>query len=181
MSRFMRTEKESEARSAAPQGKDQDKEQKKEETVTAAAPPAQEQRPASRAAQSDEVSVISASLKVTGDLESDAALQVDGKVEGDVRGKVVTIGQGAEISGAIYGETVTIAGTVNGKIEARTVVVNKTARTTGEIIHDTLEIEAGAYVDGHCRPEFGKTNGKTASQKTVAQADSASAETRVAN
>ena len=156
MARFMRTEKETEGQVPEVNG----------DASKADPAPAQEPRAAAqKPRQGSETSFISASLKVIGNLESDAEIQLDGKVEGDVRGKTVTIGEGADISGAVYGETVTVAGTVNGKIEARNVVVSKTARTTGDIIHDSLQIESGAYVDGHCRPEFGKSNGKTVSPK----------------
>lgn len=151
MAKFMRTDKGTE--------------DPKEDTRTADPSPVQELHAPVQARQSSDISVISASLRVTGDLESDAEIQLDGRVEGNVRGKVVTIGEGANITGSVYGETVNVAGTINGTIEARTVMVSKTAHSTGDIIHESLQIEAGAYVDGHCRPEFGKS----AQSKPVAQ------------
>ncbi len=99
-------------------------------------------------------SFLGASLKVIGNLESDSEIQINGKIEGDIKGKVVTISEGGEVVGSVFGETVNIAGKLQGKIEARRAVVSKTARITGDIIHDSLQVEAGAYVNGHCRPEF---------------------------
>lgn len=156
MARFMRPEKGTEEKGAEPS----------EATKITAPPSSEQQRPVSQTRRNTEPSVISASLKVTGNLETDAELQVDGTVEGDVRGRVVTIGEGANILGSVYGETVNVAGTINGKIEARTVMIGKTAHTTGDIIHQSLQIEAGAFVDGHCRPEFGKTETRSATSST---------------
>ena len=125
-------------------------------------------RVAARTGDGTDVSIISASLKVTGNLESDAEIRLEGQVEGDVRGNVVTIGESADVTGSVYGETVNLAGTINGKVEGRNVVVSKTARSTGDIIHESLQIESGAYVDGHCRPQFGKSESKSAQTKSAA-------------
>lgn len=150
MARFMRSEKDTEQKNSEPN----------EDKTNTASAPARQQNAAKPAARSAEPSIVSASLKITGNLESDAEIQLDGTVEGDVRGKVVTVGEGANITGSVYGETVNVAGTIDGKIEGRTVVIGKTAHTTGDIVHETLQVEAGAYVDGHCRPEYGKTDTK---------------------
>lgn len=99
-------------------------------------------------------SFLGAGLKVTGNLETDGEIQVNGHIVGDIKGKIVTISEGGEVTGSVFGETVNIAGKVDGKIEARRAVVSKTAHIKGDIVHDSLQIEAGAYVCGHCRPEF---------------------------
>jgi cytoskeletal protein CcmA (bactofilin family) len=106
------------------------------------------------------VSVISRGLTVTGNLESEGAIQVDGKIEGDVRGQTVTIGEGAVIKGAVYGDSVKVAGTIQGKIEAQTVAIASSGRMEGDIIHERLEIQSGAHVDGHCQPTYNKASGK---------------------
>jgi cytoskeletal protein CcmA (bactofilin family) len=101
-------------------------------------------------------SVISKALKITGQLESSEDIQIDGDVDGDIRGVTVKIGNGATIKGNVYGDAVELAGTVEGKIEAKRVVLMRTARMTGDVIHQDIQIESGAYIDGHCRPEYGK-------------------------
>ncbi len=105
-------------------------------------------------------SVINKALKITGQLESSEDIQIDGNVEGDIRGLSVTIGCGATVKGSVYGEVVELSGAVNGKIEAKKVVLTETARMSGDIIHQDIQINSGAYVDGHCRPEFGKAEDK---------------------
>lgn len=102
------------------------------------------------------VSVISKALKITGQLESTEDIQVDGEVDGDVRGNSVKIGRDAKVKGTVYGEEVELAGTIDGKIEAKKVVLTSSAHMSGDIVHQEIKIELGAYIDGHCRPEFGK-------------------------
>lgn len=113
-------------------------------------------------------SVISTGLKVTGNLDSEDEIQIDGRVEGDVRAKTVTVGEGASVKGSVYGESVQLAGTIEGKIEGRNVAIKKSGHMEGDIIHETLEIEANAYVDGHCRPQFGKSQQKAGAFKAGA-------------
>jgi cytoskeletal protein CcmA (bactofilin family) len=107
-------------------------------------------------------SIISAALIVTGRLESAGDIQIDGRVEGDIRGQAVRIGGGATIKGTVYGELVELGGTIEGKIEAESVVLTKTARMSGDIVHQSLRIDTGAFFNGHSRPHQGKTVPKIA-------------------
>jgi cytoskeletal protein CcmA (bactofilin family) len=74
----------------------------------------------------------------------------------------VTVGNGAKVKGTVYGETVEVAGTVEGKIEAKKVVLTSTAHMAGDVVHQDLMIASGAFIDGNCRPDFGKTATKPA-------------------
>jgi cytoskeletal protein CcmA (bactofilin family) len=103
------------------------------------------------------VSVISKALKITGQLESTEDIQIDGEIEGDVRAVSVRVGPNAKVKGAVYGDAVEVAGTVEGKIEAKKVVLTGTARMSGDVVHQDISIHSGAFIDGHCKPDFGKT------------------------
>jgi len=120
------------------------------------------------------MSVISRALKITGQLESTEDIQIDGEIEGDVRAVNVKVGNNAKIKGGVYGEQVELAGTVEGKIEAKKVVLTATAHMSGDVVHQELKIDSGAYINGHCRPDFGKTAAKpiVAVPKSVAGAGS---------
>ncbi|HTT97905.1 MAG TPA: polymer-forming cytoskeletal protein [Rhizomicrobium sp.] len=107
------------------------------------------------------VSVISKALKITGQLESTEDIRIDGEVNGDVRAVSVTVGNNARVKGNVYGDTVELAGTVEGKIEAKKVVLGGTARMTGDVVHADIKIESGAFIDGHLKPDFGKSATKT--------------------
>jgi len=70
----------------------------------------------------------------------------------------VRVGTGAKVRGTVYGEEVELAGSVDGKIEARKVVLTATAHMSGDVVHQDIAIQSGAYIAGHLKPEFGKTD-----------------------
>jgi cytoskeletal protein CcmA (bactofilin family) len=118
-------------------------------------------------------SVISKALKITGELESTEDIQIDGQIEGDVRGVGVKIGQNAKVKGTVYGDEVELAGTIEGRIESKKVILAGTARMTGDIWHQEIKIESGAYISGNLKPDLGKGDGKPV-HKPAASAASAS-------
>jgi cytoskeletal protein CcmA (bactofilin family) len=93
-------------------------------------------------------SIIGANCSLAGDIVSDGEVHVDGKVVGDVRCVTLVIGEGGGVTGEINAETVRVLGAVTGQITARAVELAKTARILGDITHDSLAVEAGAYVEG---------------------------------
>ena len=96
-------------------------------------------------------SIISANLVITGDLNSDGEIQVDGTVIGDIRTKSLLIGKTANIKGDIIAEDIRVHGNVNGQIKARRVTLVKTAHVIGGILHENLAIETGAFLEGLCK------------------------------
>ncbi|WP_420348599.1 bactofilin family protein [Pelagibius sp.] len=96
-------------------------------------------------------SIISADLKITGNLRSDGDIQVDGYVEGDIDSATLTVGEGAQVKGHISCDAVRICGTIDGAVKAKSVVMAKSARVIGDIIHDSLAIEAGAFIEGNIK------------------------------
>jgi cytoskeletal protein CcmA (bactofilin family) len=113
--------------------------------------------PTAAASRTTGVSVISKALKITGQLESTEDIRIDGEVDGDVRAVSVTVGSGAKVKGTVYGNAVELSGTIEGKIEAEKVVLTSSAHMSGDVVHQNIKIESGAFIAGHCRPEFGKT------------------------
>jgi len=98
-------------------------------------------------------SIISEDLTIVGSLSSNGEVQIDGHVEGDITGHIVTVSTGAKIDGSIKAQTVHVSGEVGGQIEGDSVMIAKPARVRGDVLHNTLAIEAGAYVEGFCRPK----------------------------
>jgi cytoskeletal protein CcmA (bactofilin family) len=97
-------------------------------------------------------SILSANLRVVGNLTTDGELQVDGTVEGDVTAGRLTVGASARITGNANAEQVIVQGEVRGAIHARTVQLGRSAKVTGDIgWRETLTIEAGAYYEGQCK------------------------------
>ena len=99
-------------------------------------------------------SVISNDLKIIGQglkIISQGTLQVDGEVEGDVRGTEVIIGEKGKVTGTVAAERVIVHGTICGVIRGMTVTLESSSRVEGDIHHMSLAIEQGAEFDGRCR------------------------------
>lgn len=96
--------------------------------------------------------IISSDLRINGNVTSDGEIQIDGIVDGDVRGAKLSVGQTGRIKGAVTADRVLIRGRVIGEIRAQTLTLTSTARVKGDVMHETLTIEPGAQLDGHCRP-----------------------------
>ncbi len=107
--------------------------------------------PSSPGGNGGEPSVISTDLKIVGDLHCAGDVQIKGTVEGDIRSRTVTVGEGAQVNGAVYGEAVHVSGSVTGQIEAPTVTIARSAKIKGDVIHESLAVEAGAHLEGQCR------------------------------
>ena len=95
--------------------------------------------------------IISSDMRITGNITSEGEVQVDGVVDGDVRGAKVSIGASGHVAGAVSGERILVRGRVNGQIRAQLVTLTRSAQVKGDIYHDTLSMESGAKLEGHCR------------------------------
>ena len=96
-------------------------------------------------------SIISADLKIVGDLNSNGEIQIDGAVDGDIRTKSLLVGENAKIKGEIVADSVFVHGSISGQIKSRSVNLAKTAHVVGDILHEDLVVEAGAFLEGHCK------------------------------
>ena len=96
-------------------------------------------------------SIISADLRINGDLICSGDVQVDGWVEGDIQSRNIVVGEGATVHGALQAENVRICGLVKGEIKADSVVLEKTAKVTGDVLHKSLAIQEGAQLEGMCK------------------------------
>lgn len=93
-------------------------------------------------------SIVSVGLKVIGNMVSDGDIQIEGTVEGDVKSRMLTIGESGIVNGSVIADEVAISGTVSGHIKARSISLTRSARVTGDLIHETVSVEAGAQVEG---------------------------------
>lgn len=96
-------------------------------------------------------SIISNDLVVIGTLTSTGDIQIDGRVDGDIRSGSVTIGEKANFEGEIVAEECTIRGRVQGIVRARKVHLSGTCHMEGTILHESLAVEIGAFFEGSCR------------------------------
>lgn len=96
-------------------------------------------------------SIISVDMAIQGAIVSSGDIQIDGRVEGDVRCAALVIGDKAEIHGELFAEDVTVRGKVVGRIHARKVVLTATSHVEGDILHESFAVETGAFFEGSCR------------------------------
>ena len=94
-------------------------------------------------------SIISSDLTIKGDLVCTGDLQIDGRVDGDITCRTLTLGAEPIINSKVKAETVRICGSFSGEIRAKKVILTKTAKVTGDIYQDYLELERGASFEGY--------------------------------
>jgi cytoskeletal protein CcmA (bactofilin family) len=95
-----------------------------------------------------ELSVVASNMNVLGNIVSDGILDIDGQVDGNVRGHSVTVRPNGRIRGDLVANEVFVHGTVDGLIKAENVTLFETAHVRGTIMHESITIEDGAKVDG---------------------------------
>lgn len=103
----------------------------------------------SNSSRSSGLSVIGPDVRIVGDIVTQGEMEIDGDVEGDITCQTLMIGEGAKVRGAVHADVVRIHGSLKGKIFATNVSLSKTAEVLGDVTHVTLQIEAGAVLEGH--------------------------------
>jgi len=99
-------------------------------------------------------SIISRDLTIIGErltIITKGVLQVDGTIQGDLKGQEIIIGDHGRVSGTIAADKIQVHGEVHGAIRGRSVTLHPTARVEGDIHHQTLAIAEGATFDGNVR------------------------------
>jgi cytoskeletal protein CcmA (bactofilin family) len=94
------------------------------------------------------LSVIDAWLTITGNLESQGDVRVEGQISGDIRCANLVIGRDAVVSGDIVAEEAVVRGKVKGTIRANRVILQDTACVESAIYHRVLSVNEGASFDG---------------------------------
>lgn len=93
-------------------------------------------------------SLIATDVVITGSVNNQGLMQLDGTIKGEVSVESLTIGHLGSVEGQITASEVTVKGKVEGTITADKVILEKTAQVIGDIFHGTISIEEGATVQG---------------------------------
>ncbi|MEM5478922.1 polymer-forming cytoskeletal protein [Pseudoalteromonas fuliginea] len=101
-------------------------------------------------------SIISQDVRLTGTLVSQGEVQLDGRIDGDIKVKHLVIGSTGIIEGMVEAQNVIVKGKVIGSINASEVNVKSGAHVHGDVFHDTLSIDAGAIIEGSLKQRFEK-------------------------
>lgn len=95
-------------------------------------------------------SIISFGTKIKGNILSGDVIHIDGNLEGNIMCEELIIGSRGHVYGQIKAKNLNIYGLLQGSAEAENVVVAKGARVMGDILHGSIAVEPGAFIEGHC-------------------------------
>ena len=101
-------------------------------------------------------SIISNDVRVTGSLVSQGEVQLDGRIDGDMKAEHLVIGSSGVVEGVVEASSVVVKGKIIGSLNASEVKIENNAHVLGDIFHDTLSIEAGAIIEGSLKQRFEK-------------------------
>jgi cytoskeletal protein CcmA (bactofilin family) len=120
-------------------------------------------------------SILSAGARLVGNLTTDGEVHIDGHHQGEIHAKCVHVSRDGVVAGAITADSVHVEGQVDGAIAARSVTLGKLSRVVGDVLHETLSIEPGARLQGHCLPrDEADTDGETALSSNLGYTPAAS-------
>lgn len=96
------------------------------------------------------ISIIAPGTKITGDIETDGTLRVEGVVEGMIKAaKAVVVGKDGVVSGDISTQDAVIGGKVTGTIVAESrLELQATCLIDGEIRARRVKLDEGGKVTG---------------------------------
>ena len=83
-----------------------------------------------KAGQDSVPSIISHGTQLVGDVSTDGEVQIDGKVEGNIRCHTLIVAETGEVTGKVSCESVTIHGTLTGTVQSKSVTLSSSARGT---------------------------------------------------
>jgi len=98
-------------------------------------------------------SILSHDMHIVGQIFSTGDIQIEGRLDGDLRSNAVTVGEKAEIHGEVAGDTVTVFGRGKGIIRGRQVYLCATSHVDGDVFNEALAIESGAQLNGAVKRE----------------------------
>jgi cytoskeletal protein CcmA (bactofilin family) len=114
-------------------------------------------------------SAFDSHISVSGDVETEGALRIDGRLEGTIRrADLVVVGQGATIVGDVTAREVIVGGAVTGNIfAAQRTELQSTGIVAGDIRSAAILIHEGGVVQGrlYIHPISGNTEGGSSSDK----------------
>jgi len=93
-------------------------------------------------------SLVTKDFNVLGNIISDGNIDFDGTLDGNVRAHTITIRSNGFIKGEIIAHTVLVYGKVRGLIRAKNIQLFASCNVEGILMHETISIEDGAFVDG---------------------------------
>jgi cytoskeletal protein CcmA (bactofilin family) len=96
-------------------------------------------------------SIIAADLHIVGNVSTEGELHIDGRIDGDVQARSVTIGDSGHVVGHVETDAILVQGIVSGSVRARKVHLAPGCKVIADIAHGSLTIDEEASFEGQCR------------------------------
>ncbi|MFA6267406.1 MAG: polymer-forming cytoskeletal protein [Pseudolabrys sp.] len=101
--------------------------------------------------QPDIVTTFGPGMLVTGNVVCAGAVQVFGRVLGDIHAVHLIVGEGAHVEGTLTARDLIVQGTFKGTIYGNTVKLQGNARIEGEVYNKSLSVEPNVVFEGRSR------------------------------
>jgi cytoskeletal protein CcmA (bactofilin family) len=104
------------------------------------------------AAQGNASTMIGAGTTITGDLQSNGDIRIDGTLKGNLKGKAkIIVGADGKVEGNIEGLQADIMGHVTGTIKVQELLfLHGKTQVNGDIYAGKLQVEPTAVFNGNC-------------------------------
>jgi cytoskeletal protein CcmA (bactofilin family) len=97
------------------------------------------------------VSTFGTGMLITGNIVCPGALQIYGRVTGEIQASHLTVCEGAKVEGKIIAQETIVHGVFNGTIHANSVKLQGAAKVDGEIFNKSLTIDPNVQFEGVSR------------------------------
>ena len=97
--------------------------------------------------QKGNTSIISKGMSIKGNIVSDGILEIEGDVDGDVTGNIVTLRETSSVKGNIVAKILNIKGKFVGILKSEKINVSEHANINGTLEYMSLCVEDGAIIE----------------------------------
>ncbi len=118
---------------------------------------------------SENQSIIGKDVIFKGKISNSKTIEINGRVEADIKSEKITLGKSASFDGGIQADLVVISGKYQGKLKADSVWLTDSSVITGEINYKSLQMDRGAALN--CRVVHNWDEKKLKSKKDIDNED----------
>lgn len=81
----------------------------------------------------------------------DGVIDFDGSINGNIRCHTLNVRKNGVVNGEVVADSVFVYGKVKGIVRAKNVYLFTSCHIEGIIMHESIAIEDGAFIDGKCK------------------------------
>lgn len=111
------------------------------------------------AMDTSETTVIAKGTKITGKLDVECKLHIDGLIEGTIySSSIVTVGTAGVVKGEIFAQRLLVSGEVLGNCDCANIEILAGGRVIGDIASANLIIESQGFFEGTSKIKVNNSN-----------------------